>query len=189
MMATAPPSQPRAKLQARKISLASPLPPVDGPIPKQFYPKLVLLQALKKPVSEHRPREAAPDQVSEDRRDFLDSFGYLCDYKKGGGSVTAPALEKRPESNFLWLAANEGITMEVKEYAKTILIQLKNVDPTNQADVEDEILQRAVKLCFPRIEVYRLEMVRRVVSCRRRLAKEEPDDASERKQHRDCLTC
>lgn len=125
---------------------------------KKLYPRLALFEALARFKDEHEPREPSSDSICEARRAFLDSFAYLCDIEKGGKTVTAAALQKLPHSNFLWLAANEGIRGDVKIYAENILQKLMDVKSSNQRAIQDDIFQLVVEKCKFRIEYYKVEM-------------------------------
>lgn len=61
--------------------------------------------------------------------------------------MTATALEKRPLSNFLWLAANERIGEDVRKYAETILSILQHVNPDTQQAAQDDIFKLAIDQC------------------------------------------
>jgi hypothetical protein len=106
----------------------------------------------------HQRRERTSDDICEARREFQDSFAYLCDVEKGGPTVTATGLQKLPHSNILWLAANEGIRRDVKNYAENILQKLKGVESGTQEAVQDDIFRLAVEKCNSRIEYYKVEM-------------------------------
>lgn len=144
---------------------------------KTLYPRLVLYEALAKFKGGHERRQPSSDSISEARRDFLDSFAYLCDIHKGGATVTAAGLQKLPYSNILWLAANEGIRSEVKRYADTILQKLVAMDSTTEPAVRDDIFQRAVNMCAPRLAFYKTELQTYATKCRMELRKDLPDEA------------
>lgn len=61
---------------------------------KKLYPRLVLFGALAIFKDKHKPRQQSEDPIYETRRNFLDSFAYLCDVQKGGSTVTAVALQQ-----------------------------------------------------------------------------------------------
>jgi hypothetical protein len=122
---------------------------------KKLYPRLSLFELLAKFKDEFQSREHAPDEVCEERRNFLDSFAYLCDVKKGGSTVTADALQKLLRGNILWLAANEGISPDVKVYAEKILKRLKEVEPGTEISIRDHIFKLVVRQCQPRVKFYR----------------------------------
>jgi hypothetical protein len=130
---------------------------------------LALLEALARSKDGHKRREQSSDDVCEARREFLDSFAYLCDVDKGGATVTAAGLQKLLHSNILWLAANEGIRGDVKNYAEDILQKLKEVESRTQEAVQNDIFRLAVAKCNSRIEYYKDEMRRYARNCRMQL--------------------
>jgi hypothetical protein len=87
----------------------------------------VLFHALAKFKDRQKSRHESTDTICEARRNFLDSFAYLCDVEKGGKTVTATALQSLVESDFLWLAANERIRDDILGYAMAILQISKSV--------------------------------------------------------------
>ena len=146
-----------------------PLEPVFNNAAKRLYPRLALFEALAKFKDDHKRRESSKDKVCEARRDFLDSFAYLCDIEKGGGFVTATGLQKPPFGNILWLAANEGIREDVKPYAETILQKLKNITPDTRLAVRADIFQLVVEKSSPRMAFYKSEMQKYARNCRMQL--------------------
>ncbi|KAK9443924.1 hypothetical protein VB005_02449 [Metarhizium brunneum] len=144
---------------------------------KELYPRLALFEALARFKSRSERRTPSSDEVVETRRAFLDSFAYLCDVQKGGATVTAAGLQKLPESNILWLAANEGVRNDIKIYAENILLKLKNLNPDCEQDAQDEIFRLAVERCSLRIIVYQDEMKRLARNCRMQLKRETQNDA------------
>jgi hypothetical protein len=133
---------------------------------QKLYPRLVLYSALSKFKDSHRRRTESGNATINARRDFLDSFAYLCDVQKGGKTVTAAAIQELPFSNFLWLAANEGIGNTMLDYAQTMLKVLLGATPDDQRARQDAIFGLAVKNCKHRIQFYREEILRYAKSCR-----------------------
>lgn len=175
----ATPTAPRAMMQRTAGDSAVPIPTPEQILkdaPKGLYTKLVLFKALNQYRDEHKHRAQSADNITEDRRGFLDGFAYLCDIKKGGATVTATALEKRPLSNFLWLAANERIGEDVRKYAETILSLLQHVNPDTQQAAQDDIFKLAIDQCKNRIELYKSEMQKYAKRCRMELRRQKRDD-------------
>lgn len=178
MSAAATPQAPRAMVQQEGEidSTASSLERIFHSAAKRLYPRLALFEALAKFKDGHKRRAQSSDDICEARRDFLDSFAYLCDVEKGGASVTAAGLQKLSLGNILWLAANEGIHRDVKMYAESMLRKLKEVDAETQKAVEDDIFRLAVEKCNPRIVFYKDEMQKHARNCRVQLRQEMRDD-------------
>ena len=177
MTTIAVPIAPRADLQQGvSDSTVSSLDQIFESLARNMYPKLSLLEALASFKDCHKQRERSSDDICEARRDFLDSFAYLCDVEKGGATVTATALQKLPYSNILWLAGNEGVHGDVKNYASTILQKLKEVNFGNKIEVQDDILQLAVQNCSPRIIYYKGIMQKYARNCRMQLRREIGDE-------------
>jgi len=167
------PTAPRAMIQQDGIDLAA-LPLDQGlrSATRSMYPKIALLEALAGWKDGYTRRGHSSDSICEARRDFLDSFAYLCDIEKGGPTVTAAALQRLPLSNILWLAANKGIRRDVKIYAERMLQLLQVVNPGNQVEVQDDVLRLAVQTCHSRIKYYKGVMQPYARNCRMKLRQE-----------------
>lgn len=143
---------------------------------RQLSPRMVLFEGLVKFKDKPQEREITNDDICEARRDFLDSFAYLCDIEKGGATVTAAALQKLQHSNILWLAANEGIRPQVLKYGETLLSILRKIDSMTEEEVRDDILQLALENCASRINFYIKELQKSARNCRMQLRRESPSD-------------
>jgi hypothetical protein len=142
---------------------------------REFYPQLLLFKILASFKGQPTPRHASANAIQERRRKFLDSFSYLCDTEKGGATVTAAALQRLLNGNILWLAANEGVRPDIKDYAFEMLERLKGVRLADRKIVEDEILSLAIQKGTQRIEFYKEKMRKFAVECRMDLRKEPRD--------------
>jgi hypothetical protein len=143
---------------------------------KKLYPRLALLEALSRFKDKHKPQQRSEDPICEARRNFLDSFAYLCDVEKGGSTVTAAALQQRPYSDFLWLAANEWIHDDIQAYATNVLGNLRTATLANQSILQDIIFRLAVEKCKPRIQFYKENVQKCATNCRMSLRHREKDD-------------
>jgi hypothetical protein len=150
---------------------------------KELYPRLALFETLAQFGNGQKRRMPSGDDVIEARRDFLDSFTYLCDIQKGGATVTAAGLQKLAYSNVLWLAANEGILINTEIYANAILSKLQSVDSSSRGTVENQIFQLAIENCKPRIAAYKEELQKYARNCRMQLRKEPRNEAGETCHH------
>jgi hypothetical protein len=144
---------------------------------RQLYPRLILYEALAVFRDKHQPRQPSKNAMCETRRDFLDSFAYMCDVQKGGKTVTAAALQKLLHSDFLWLAANEGISEDVLEYAKNALRLLKSVTLDNQSVVKNDVFKLVVHKCAHRIQVYKSKVQSLATECKNALQHKKRDQA------------
>ncbi|KAK1584937.1 uncharacterized protein LY79DRAFT_519668 [Colletotrichum navitas] len=172
-MSTVPiPTAPRAMLsEALNNSEASTSPSEEVFIAatRKLYPRLALFGALAGFKNHQERRKPSNDEIVEARRNFLDSFSYLCDVQKGGATVTAAGLQKLSHGNILWLAANEGIRNDIRTYAETILSCLKSVNSETEKTVQEKIFHLAVKNCNSRISTYNEEVRRYARNCRMQL--------------------
>jgi len=142
-----------------------------------LYPRLVLLEALTGFMDKPKQRAKSGLAICEARRDFLDSFAYLCDVEKGGKTVTATGLQRLEKDNQLWLAANEGIRDDILIYANDILDQIKSATAETQSIIQDRIVALSVEKCKPRIQVYKTAVQELALKCRMALRRVNRDDA------------
>ncbi|KAH7380313.1 hypothetical protein DE146DRAFT_292685 [Phaeosphaeria sp. MPI-PUGE-AT-0046c] len=170
------PQAPRAMNQTSSALLDARLDQLRQYETKKLYPRLVLFEALAAFKHKHKERQHSGDHVCDARRDFLDSFAYLCDTRKGGSTVTAAALQKLPASDFLWLAANEGISDDVFNYAKWLVRRLQTVTNENKVEVQSSIFSQAVAKSRERVQFYK-DMVQPLArNCRMQLRDKERDE-------------
>lgn len=170
------PQAPRAMVHRGYSTSGSFLEQIQEVESKKLYPRLALLEALSGFKDKHKPRQRSEEPECEARRNFLDSFAYLCDVQKGGSTVTAAALQRRPYSDFLWLAANEGIRDDIRVYATNILVNLRTATLENKSILQDTIFALAVEKCKPRIQFYRENVQKYATNCRMSLRHREKDD-------------
>ena len=79
------------------LAAATPV-PISPIVERQFYESQLLLYVLEKVRGEHTTRRNYHGELDQDetelRRSFVDKLAYICDFKKGGSTVTALALQK-----------------------------------------------------------------------------------------------
>lgn len=146
-----------------------------GAASKDLYHRLALFAVLENRRRGHERRTPSGNEITEARRNFMDSLAYLCDVRKGGGTVTAIGLQRLDLGNMLWMAANEGITKEIKDYTQKILdiARNKNLSPQH---AENVILELAVQASSHRISTYRGELQKHTRRCIK-LLREQGDNA------------
>jgi len=129
----------------------------------RFYEPLVLQHVLG-PTRGDRIQCEPLDSLDESeldsnlRRSFLNYLAYICDFKKGGATVTAIALEQRPAGVVFWVVANENIKDKVVKALKEILKGLAGLDGTTRdeqaATVEEKTFRCAAELGMLRVKTY-----------------------------------
>ena len=138
---------------------------------QDFYQKLVLHKILAPYNGSHIPRKSEQEHevVNEQelRRNFLDRLSYLCDIRKEGGTVTASALQELLHGNVLWLAANEGISTEVKAFGEWTFERLRDMTGNNvsMSRTQKTILKRAFALANQRISFYQSHLRKKIETC------------------------
>lgn len=130
----------------------------------RFYEVLVLLRVLDQVQGDKiaKPILSADrlDQLEtiEIRRKILYHLCIICDYQKGGFTVTALAAENVPSGPRYWLAAN-GHIEKIRAFLFPVLQLLENQSLLDSQDVEtlatkDAFLERIVHFQRPRLREY-----------------------------------
>jgi hypothetical protein len=141
----------------------------------RFYEPLVLLHVLDRNGQQrisHCPSEdpaATQLQPRELRRTFLGQLAYVCDYVKGGDTVTAMALEAQPSGVTFWLASNIEPSAGTISFLRGILDTLQSLtfsgSEHSRTIAEDEIAQRCIDFNLKRIKAYQTLMQKPLQQC------------------------
>lgn len=126
----------------------------------RFYEPLVLLFVLDRVQGDHLHEigdglpldDTTPKQL---RRRFLKSLSYVCDYKKGGDSLTAINVSSCPVTYHV--AGNKTPSYEVEDFLQSILTQLGlfyDMNTPERITAESELLAQCVKFSEKRIKTY-----------------------------------
>ncbi|EXJ59248.1 hypothetical protein A1O7_06680 [Cladophialophora yegresii CBS 114405] len=134
-------------------------PDANGKLLRRFYEPLVLLGALDPTRGAHRPdltSDLGLDKQSKWWRNFLDQLAFLCDFEKGGDTVTAIAVEKRVDRPIFWLASNSNSRNKARDHVCWILGRLNDVHTVGRSDDEREceVLFRCIEFSRARIRTY-----------------------------------
>lgn len=133
--------------------------PVIANLYQEFYSLLLLYHALCPFNGHHLERQSSTTDELDVRRDFLDSFSYLCDIEKGGKTVTAAALQKLRGRNVLWLAANKDIREEIQVHANWLIETLSKLNKETKQQIEMLIFTRSINVATPRIQFYKSKLI------------------------------
>jgi hypothetical protein len=127
----------------------------------RFYEPLGLVSALGKTRGEHThkilPSHEQVDSFSalELKRQFLDELAFLCDYKKGGETVTAVALGQTPQGYIFWVAANKCPERRIVPFLTELLLLLKESgDQRDDQLLAGQIFELSVRFARARIATY-----------------------------------
>ena len=164
-----PPTRPRHRKAADKLMM-------------RFYEPLVLQHVLG-PTRGDRIQCEPLDSLDESeldngnlRRSFLNQLAYICDFKTGGATVTAIALEQRPTGVVFWVVANENVKEKVVKALGEILKDLAGLDGgttrERAATVEERTFRQAAELGMPRLKSYRKLMQGPLEECLKILNRE-----------------
>ena len=123
-----------------------------GKLLKRFFEPLMLLAALGQVQGERIASgplglETSDASTFMQRRRILSDLCAMCDFKKGGETVTAIALEAHPGGPVYWLATNGPARNKVVTFLKETLEAL---GPTDSGNIEDGRLEKLEKDLFMR---------------------------------------
>ncbi|KAK8240125.1 hypothetical protein HDK90DRAFT_523243 [Phyllosticta capitalensis] len=117
----------------------------------RFYEPLILLYTLGQTRGERvsESRDASLENLSDERlrQLFLNHLAYSCDYEKGGDTVTAVALESRPQGPRYWISANKGPGEKVKHFVEGLLQVLGEL-ARNPDDITERDLYSVARDCI-----------------------------------------
>jgi hypothetical protein len=92
--------------------------------------------------------------TKELRRRFLNSLSYICDYQKGGDTITAIGAATGPG---YYVAGNKTPQEKVRTFLKVIfsrLEQMYNVESGERLKMERELLELCASFSEERIQTY-----------------------------------
>jgi hypothetical protein len=129
-----------------------------------FYEPLVLLYTLGRTRGEYSCATLSAHEnvchlpLKEVRRRFLNELAYMCDYDKGGDTVTAIGLESTPQRYVFWVASNSCPKRKIIPFLESLLATLKNtLGATGKQSTQsvEEMAIRCVGFATPRIKKYK----------------------------------
>ena len=127
----------------------------------RFYEPLVLLYVLDRTQGDRLTRTIADNSmeeapVREVRRRFLDALSYICDFEKGGDTMTAIFVATEPLTYYF--AQNKTPNQDAVGFLRGILNRLAlyyNQNDEQQGRAAKEILEKAVSASKKRLSTYR----------------------------------
>jgi hypothetical protein len=156
-----------------RLAAATPV-PISPIIERQFYESQLLLYVLEKVRGEHKKRQNYHGELDQDetelRRSFVDKLAYICDFKKGGSTVTALALQKTYQGVIFWLAANETVKFKVVAFFRQVLHLVKKVEAgASSKATERQLLALIVPFNKERLDYYWSALLKYLPVCIERL--------------------
>lgn len=91
----------------------------------RLYEALYLLDILGRVRGPHHVTNLDFSTIFAVRRRFLKNIALLCDYKKGGPTSTAVAIEDGQKCNTFWIASNEGTDGAVLDFVTSVIAKTK----------------------------------------------------------------
>lgn len=121
----------------------------------RLYEALSLLFIIRPIGGPHVVSQLGNYTTQDVRRRFLKNLAFLCDYKKGGSTATAIAVENCYDCYVFWVASNEGAGDKVVDFLKDVLNSLRMFcEPINELDratAEEVLLVRCTAFASDRL--------------------------------------
>ena len=142
----------------------------------RFYEPLVLLYVLDRTQGDHLSRQdpkrlpSGEFSLPELRRCVLDSLAYVCDFDKGGDTITAIAAASAPLTYYV--ASNKDPAEQVVPFLRSLLEQLGelyNCDDQQLSESESSILKYCVDFSEKRVKTYWKQLVDSLTRCQKDL--------------------
>ena len=146
----------------------------------RFYEPLVLLYVLDRTQGDHLARPTSDSSPREQltppelRRRFLDALSYVCDFEKGGDTMTAIYVASAPLTYYI--ACNKTPGKKVTDFIRSLLARLASIYRQNfqqRTDEESDILGDCVGFGEKRLKTYWKLLQEPLTKCRDAL-KDEP---------------
>ena len=163
-----------ASLRPKSVSMSPNRPRLNPQerLLRRFYEPLVLLHTLgctrgDRARTAMPPRENLADLPLKDlRRTFLNELAYMCDYDKGGETVTALGLQSTPERHIFWVATNTGSETTIIDFLRSLLAQVNDVSDTpDTAKSAAELASQCIAFAKRRIKKYRSHLIPSLRKC------------------------
>ena len=148
---------------------------------RRFYEPMLLLNLLDPVRGQRVDRPTDPEHgalsSTELRRAFVDKLAYLCDFKKGGDTITAIALQNSPQGVVIHCAANDHVKPRVKDFIRETLELLVTASDANHAEVEALIFKKAISLSRDRLRIYWKWADEMIIKCSKHLQRNAPSSS------------
>ncbi|EAS36470.3 uncharacterized protein CIMG_01824 [Coccidioides immitis RS] len=134
---------------------------------RRLYEPLVLVHVIDpvRGVRFNNTNDTTDDTLDKLRRSFINGIATICDFRKGGDTVTAAALQATPEHTVIWLSANKTPSAKTVNYLEGILAILTEVTVEKRSSTSEEIIRRIIEFCEPRLSHYCNELVKELPKC------------------------
>lgn len=97
-------------------------------------------------------KEIAHLPLLDIRRMLLSDLAYICDYDKGGETVTAIGLQATPQRRIFWIASYVGSKTKIIDFFRSILTQIVHVSAASRAtQLATELALQCIAFATPRI--------------------------------------
>lgn len=137
----------------------------------RFYEQLFLLDALGQTRGEHLTSSSELDHARLIRRRFLQNLCFICDFKKGGSTCTAIALEELDTGYTFFISSNKE-TGRIAAFVQSVLGILRAValqNGTNEAYTESKLFKLCISFAAQRIKEEGKCLRREVQYCLRKI--------------------
>ncbi|KAK1574183.1 uncharacterized protein LY79DRAFT_524315 [Colletotrichum navitas] len=138
----------------------------------RLYEALVLLSILRPVNGSHLITQLSSYTIQDARRRFLKNLCFLCDYKKGGDSTTAIAVEEREDCYVFWVSSNEGPGESVTRHLSDVLDHVQRFASHSEDRVTSEEALLVMCTAFASLRIRQLIRILRNAARRCRVSLE-----------------
>ncbi|KAH8653512.1 hypothetical protein BX600DRAFT_526709 [Xylariales sp. PMI_506] len=134
----------------------------------RLHEAMVLVSLLPRIHLQHQRPVYNLSNVADVRRRFLKNVAFVCDYTKGGDTVTAVSVENCDDCNTFWIAANEQPDELVRQFVNSILVTLKShseVSASDDVEIENEIAQICIRHASKKIKKNHANLTSAIKTC------------------------
>ncbi|KAK2005680.1 hypothetical protein LZ32DRAFT_671651 [Colletotrichum eremochloae] len=138
----------------------------------RLYEALVLLSILRPVNGSHLVTQLSNYTIQDARRRFLRNLCFLCDYRKGGCSTTAIAVEERQDRYVFWVSSNEGPSHRVTRHLGDVLAHVQRFTSHIEDRATSEEALMAMCTAFASLRIKHLNRILRNAATKCRVSLE-----------------
>ncbi|KXH30535.1 hypothetical protein CNYM01_02946 [Colletotrichum nymphaeae SA-01] len=121
----------------------------------RLYEALTLLFIIRPIGGPHVVSQLGNHTMQDLRRRFLKNLAFFCDYRKGGSTATAIAVENRYDCYVFWVASNEAAGDKVVGFLEAVLKTLRmfceSINDMDRVTAEEALLFRCTAFASDRL--------------------------------------
>lgn len=144
----------------------------------RFYEPYLLLFSLGQTQDGHTPYPISASEYQKQRREFMRNLAVICDYRKGGSSFTAFAVNRDGQRNIYWLGSRQAqkCAHMLSDSLKALLEYATSL-AQHQDSLQLDFLRMCVEHAKERIKVYIIDLEKAISFCTQELSSPKTKDS------------